>query len=44
MGSTDTTKFYNATGWKPKIKFEKTMKDLLDYWRKKVKSSDYLIR
>ncbi len=40
----DTTKFYNATGWKPKIKFEKTMKDLLDYWRRKVKNSDYLIR
>jgi len=26
-------KFYQATGWKPKIKFEKTLEDTLDYWR-----------
>lgn len=26
-------KFYKATGWKPEIKFEKTLKDTLDYWR-----------
>jgi GDP-mannose 4,6-dehydratase len=26
-------KFYNATGWKPQIKFEKTLQDTLDYWR-----------
>lgn len=26
-------KFVKATGWKPEIKFEKTLKDLLDYWR-----------
>jgi GDP-4-dehydro-6-deoxy-D-mannose reductase len=30
----DATKFKNKTGWKPKIPFEKTMADLLDYWRK----------
>lgn len=26
-------KFVKATGWKPKIKFEKTLKDTLNYWR-----------
>ena len=26
-------KFYKATGWKPQIKFEETLKDTLDYWR-----------
>ncbi len=34
----DTTKFKLHTGWEPKIKFEKTMYDLLEYWRKKIKS------
>ncbi len=29
-------KFVNATGWKPEIPFEQTLKDLLDYWRQKV--------
>ena len=33
----DTRKFIKHTGWKPKISFEKTMDDLLDYWRKRVK-------
>ena len=33
----DTTKFKKHTGWEPKISFEKTMKDLLDYWREKIK-------
>ena len=28
-----TDKFNKVTGWKPEIKFEKTMKDTLDYWR-----------
>jgi len=31
----DSSKFKNATGWRPEIPFEKTMEDLLDYWRKK---------
>lgn len=26
-------KFYKATGWRPQIKFEKTIEDTLDYWR-----------
>jgi len=34
----DTTKFREHTGWEPKITFEDTMKDLLRYWRNKVKN------
>jgi YidC/Oxa1 family membrane protein insertase len=40
----NTEKFYNHTGWKPIIKFEKTMQDLLNYWRDKVKKQNYLVR
>lgn len=40
----NTSKFYSHTGWKPEIKFEKTMRDLLNYWRAKVKKQNYLIR
>lgn len=36
----DTSKFNNHTGWKPEIPFEKTMKDLLDYWRLKIKDKN----
>lgn len=32
----DNRKFVKQTGWKPTIPFEKTMKDLLDYWRERV--------
>ena len=38
------TKFSNATGWKPKITFEKTMIDLLNYWRNRVKVQNFLDR
>jgi GDP-4-dehydro-6-deoxy-D-mannose reductase len=31
----DYSKFHRATGWKPEIPFEKTVKDLLDYWRER---------
>ena len=34
----DTTKFTTHTGWTPKITFETTMQDLLDYWRTRVSS------
>jgi GDPmannose 4,6-dehydratase len=34
----DITKFKAHTGWAPEIPFEKTMDDLLEYWRAKVKS------
>ena len=40
----DTTKFYKATGWRPKITFKQTMQDLLNYWRKRVKSKNFLDR
>jgi len=33
----DTTKFRNHTGWKPEIPFEKTMTDLLNYWRERIR-------
>ena len=31
----DTSKFTKKTGWKPEIPFNKTMLDLLEYWRKR---------
>jgi len=34
----DTAKFKKHTGWEPKISFEKTMQDLLNYWRERVKT------
>ena len=37
-------KFKKHTNWKPKIKFEKTMTDLLNYWRKRVKNQNFLVR
>lgn len=33
----DCTKFQNATGWKPEIPFEKTLSDLMDYWRERIR-------
>ncbi len=32
----DCSKFIKHTGWKPEITFEKTMRDLLDYWRGRI--------
>jgi GDP-mannose 4,6-dehydratase len=32
----DTAKFRRHTGWEPRISFEQTMKDLLDYWRRRI--------
>ena len=41
----DTSKFHRHTGWKPEISFEKTMTDLLEYWRSRVSSGEqFLIR
>ena len=40
----NTKKFMNATGWKPRISFQKTMTDLLNYWRKRVQSNNFLDR
>lgn len=32
----DCSKFKELTGWEPEIPFEKTLEDLLDYWRARV--------
>ena len=34
----DCRKFKAHTGWEPQIPFEKTMHDLLDYWREKLRT------
>lgn len=41
----DTSKFKDHTGWEPIIPFEKTMSELLQYWRDRVSSNrKYLTR
>ena len=40
----DTTKFKKHTGWEPQIPFEKTMEDLLNYWRERVTKGNFLAR
>lgn len=40
----DTAKFQKHTGWKPEISFEKTMRDLLEYWREKVASGEMFLK
>ena len=41
----DCRKFKAHTGWEPEISFEKTMRDLLDYWRERVgKGERFLTR
>ena len=41
----NTKKFEDHTGWKPEIKFEQIMQDLLDYWRDRVaKGEKFLTR
>lgn len=41
----DCSKFKKHTGWEPQITFEQTMKDLLDYWRGRVKNgTEFLTR
>jgi GDP-4-dehydro-6-deoxy-D-mannose reductase len=32
----DCSKFQKQTGWKQTIPFEKTLEDLLNYWRERV--------
>jgi len=34
----NTAKFKAVTGWEPTIPFEKTMSDLLDYWRDRIRA------
>ena len=33
----DISKFVKVTNWKPEIPLEKTLKDILDYWRQILK-------
>mgnify|MGYP003144338471 CR=1 FL=1 len=41
----NTEKFKNHTGWEPQIMFERTMQDLLNYWREQVSSGKrFLLR
>ena len=41
----DCRKFMEHTGWTPTISFDKTMEDLLEYWREKIKNQGmYLSR
>ena len=42
----DTSKFKDHTGWEPKYKYEQTISDLLDYWRKMIEKNGeaYLTR
>jgi GDP-mannose 4,6-dehydratase len=37
-------KFRNQTGWEPIIPFVKTMDDLLEYWRNRVRNGSYMTR
>ncbi|MDO8527717.1 MAG: GDP-mannose 4,6-dehydratase [Deltaproteobacteria bacterium] len=37
----DKTKFYNLTGWEPKIGFKKILEDTLEYWRDFVRKDLY---
>ena len=39
----DTNKFEHHTGWKPEISFEKTMVDLLNYWRKRIQRGNQFL-
>jgi nucleoside-diphosphate-sugar epimerase len=36
----DPTKFRAHTGWRPEIAFETTMRDLLEYWRERVRRDE----
>jgi len=39
----NTRKFEAHTGWKPEISFNQTMRDLLDYWRGRVRSGQMFL-
>lgn len=39
----DCRKFKAHTGWEPTISFEKTMEDLLNYWRERVRSGQHFL-
>jgi len=33
----DYTKFKDATGWEPEIPYDKTLADMLEYWRETIR-------
>jgi GDPmannose 4,6-dehydratase len=39
----NTEKFKNHTGWEPEIAFETTMRDLLEYWRERVRKEGHFL-
>jgi GDPmannose 4,6-dehydratase len=39
----NTAKFKAHTGWEPKISFETTMSDLLNYWRTRIKGGEQFL-
>jgi GDP-mannose 4,6-dehydratase len=39
----DTSKFKAHTGWEPTIPFEKTMEDLLNYWRERLRNNEQFL-
>ena len=39
----DCRKFKEHTSWEPQISFETTMRDLLDYWRKRINSGEVFL-
>ena len=39
----DCRKFKEHTGWEPKISYEKTMEDLLNYWRERVRHGEHFL-
>ncbi len=36
----DNSKFRQETGWEPRIPFDQTLADILDYWRQKIAAGD----
>lgn len=40
----NTAKFEAHTGWKPEISFEKTMQDLLNYWRERISKGEKFLQ
>ena len=39
----DCSKFKAHTGWEPEISYEKTMGDLLDYWRERIRHGELFL-
>ncbi|MDU3396206.1 GDP-mannose 4,6-dehydratase [Clostridium porci] len=39
----DCSKFRKHTGWEPEIKYEKTMSDLLNYWRARIEKGELFL-